>query len=135
MRYLLDTHILIWALSGAEGFLPQTVAEMIDAPENEIFFSPVSIWEVAIKNMVRPGQVGVTAETLARLCGKAGIREVPMTSRHALTVESLSRPEDAPPHKDPFDRMLIAQAKAEGMRLITHDGKLEDYGESCVLKV
>ena len=55
MRYLLDTHILIWALSGEEGLLPPDVAEMIDAPENEIFYSSVSIWEVAIKNLVRLG--------------------------------------------------------------------------------
>ncbi|MCR4906450.1 MAG: type II toxin-antitoxin system VapC family toxin [Clostridiales bacterium] len=135
MRYLLDTHILIWALSGEEGLMPPEVAQMIDAPENEICFSSVSIWEVAIKNTVRPGQMGVKADTLARLCGKAGIRELPMTSRHALTVTSLARPDDAPTHKDPFDRMLIAQAKSEGMVLVTHDKKLKDYGEPCVMMV
>lgn len=135
MRYLLDTHILIWTLSGKEGLLPRNVAEMIDAPENEICYSSVSIWEVAIKNAVRPGQTGVSADTLARLCDKVGMREVPMTSRHALTVSTLSRSEDAPAHKDPFDRMLIAQAKAEGMLLVTHDVKLKDYGETCVMLV
>ena len=135
MRYLLDTHILIWALSGTEGLLTRDVAEMIDAPENEICYSPVSIWEVSIKNAVRPGQTGVTADALARLCAKAGMRELPMTTRHALAVSSLSRPEGAPAHKDPFDRMLIVQAKEEGMLLITHDGKLADYGEPCVMLV
>ena len=58
-----------------------------------------------------------------------------MTSRHTLTVSTLSRSEDAPAHKDPFDRMLIAQAKAEGMLLVTHDVKLKDYGETCVMLV
>ncbi len=135
MRYLLDTHILIWALSGEEGLLPPDVAEMIDAPENEIFYSSVSIWEVAIKNLVRPGQTGVTADALTRLCGKARIRELPMTSRHAVTVMSLVRPDDAPSHKDSFDRMLIAQAKSEEIMLITHDRKLKDYRESCVMMV
>ena len=135
MRYLLDTHILIWALSGTEGLLTRDIAEMIDAPENEICYSPISIWEVSIKNAVRPGQTGVTADALARLCVKAGMRELPMTTRHALAVSDLSRPEGAPAHKDPFDRMLIAQAKEEGMLLVKHDGKLADYGESCVMLV
>lgn len=58
-----------------------------------------------------------------------------MTSRHAVTVMSLVRPDDAPSHKDSFDRMLIAQAKSEEMMLITHDRKLKDYRESCVMMV
>ncbi len=108
MKLLLDTHILIWALAGEGRLLHDSVRKLIEDEGNELFFSAVSVWEVAVKNAIRPGQTGVTTEQLIRLCAKAGIHELPMASRHALAVETLSRPEDAPPHKDPFDRMLIA---------------------------
>ena len=72
---------------------------------------------------------------LVKLCDKGDMKCLPITCEHALNVQTLKRLEKAPQHKDPFDRLLIAQAKYEGMVLITHDGLFEGYNEECILKI
>lgn len=134
MRYILDSHILIWALFADEK-LPDTAYEIINRPSNEIYCSAVSIWEIGIKHSKSPEKMPVSENLLAGCCEDAKIFSLPVTKEHALMLRTLHRPKNSPPHNDPFDRMLIAQAKAENMVLMTHDRLLKDYGEPCVMTV
>ncbi len=135
MKILLDTHILIWALSGQTSLLESSVADMISDPENIICYSAASIWEVVIKNSIKPGQMGIDSDMLVKLCDAAQYRQLPIIREHALGIPSLQWDGAPFTHKDPFDRLLIAQARIEGMRLVTHDRKLSFYREPCVFLV
>lgn len=134
MNLLLDTHILIWTLN-EDPRLPDRAKRLISDPENVIYYSAVSIWEIAIKHAAHPDHVEFTGEELSRCCRKAGFLPLDMRERHAFALETIARREGAPPHHDPFDRMLIAQAKAEGMSFLTHDSKIPYYDEECIVPV
>lgn len=131
MKYLLDSHILIWALFVDEK-LPREAYAIINNPENEIYYSAVSVWEIGIKHNKSPDKMPISSRLLAESCGMAGMVSLPVTKEHAIAVTGLSHAENTPPHNDPFDRMLIAQAKTEGMIFLTHDHLLKNYGEACV---
>ena len=118
MNLLLDTHVLIWALNEDQR-LSEKARELILDPDNAIYYSSVSIWEVAIKHAIHPENVTFTGKELSQYCQEAGVLPVEMRDRHVFALETISRPDDAPPHHDPFDRMLIAQAKAENMSFLT----------------
>lgn len=128
MIYLLDTHLLLWA-AGAPEKLPQTARELMEAPEHEFAFSAASLWEIAIKQGLGRVDFKVDAHRLYRMLLLHGYREIPITSQHAVAVSALPNL-----HKDPFDRLLLAQARAEAMILMTHDEALPQYGEG-LLKV
>ena len=134
MNLLLDTHLLIWALNEDER-LPERARQLILDPTNAIYYSAVSVWEIAIKHAIRPDNVSFTGRELSEFCQEAGFTSLPVRDRHVFALETLSRTEGAPPHHDPFDQMLIAQAKAENMTLLTHDALLPYYGEPCVVFV
>lgn len=134
MRYLLDSHILIWAIAGSDK-LPYYVYQIINDPENEIFYSAASIWEVTIKHQKSPSKIPISGVELADYCRRAGIFALPITTEHALTVDSLIRAQGSAPHNDPFDRIMIAQAKYEQMYFLTHDSLLSGYNEKCVITV
>lgn len=134
MNILLDTHELIWALND-DPRLSQKAIEYISDQDNDIFYSTVSIWEVAIKHAIRPDNVEFTGEDLARYCGLAGFMNLPVLDKHIFAMETLQRPADAPEHHDPFDRLLIGQAKAENMTFLTHDSLIPYYNEKCVVSV
>lgn len=134
MRYLLDSHILIWALFSDEK-LPKRVRDIINAPGNEIYYSPASIWEIGLKHMKAPEKMPVSGELLMECSEKAGMISLPIVREHAVAVNRLQRRANEPPHNDPFDRMLLAQAKAENLILITHDHLIDGYGEACVMVV
>ena len=134
MNLLLDTHILIWALNG-DSRLSQKAREMILDENNVIYYSTVSIWEVSIKHANHPDNVTFTGKDLSQFCQEAGFLPVEVRDKHVFALESITRPTDAPPHHDPFDRMLIAQAKAENMSFLTHDALLSYYDEKCVVLV
>ena len=134
MNLLLDTHILIWALND-DPHLPEKAKKMILDEDHAIYYSAVSIWEIAIKHANHPENVEFTGEELSRFCREAGFLPVEMREKHVFALETLKRAEGAPPHQDPFDQMLIAQAKAENMLLITHDSLLRSYEEKCILQV
>lgn len=134
MNLLLDTHILIWALND-DPRLPKKARKLIIDKENMVYYSVVSIWEVSIKHAIHPDNVEFTGEELARFCEKAGFLPVEMRDRHVFALETITRSEGAPAHHDPFDRMLIAQAKAENMSFITHDSSLPYYKERCIMAV
>ncbi len=134
MRYLLDSHILIWALFSDEK-LPKSVLDILNSPENEIYYSPASVWEIGLKHMKAPDKMPVSGELLMECCERASMVSLPITKTHAVAVNRLRRVENAPPHNDPFDRMLLAQAKVESMVFITHDHLMDGYGEACVMTI
>lgn len=134
MKILLDTHILLWALSD-DMRLPGKAKNIILQEENEIYYSTVSVWEVAIKHSLHPEQMPVSGQALSDYCKMAGYQPLAVHDDHVWALETIKRPADAPRHNDPFDRMLISQAKAEGMLFLTHDALLPYYGEACIVAV
>ncbi len=134
MNLLLDTHILIWALN-EDPRLPVKAREMILDEDNVVYYSSVSIWEISIKHSIHPDNVEFSGKELAQFCQEAGFLPVEMKDKHVFALETITRSEGAPVHHDPFDRMLIAQAKAENMSFITHDSLLPYYDEKCIILV
>lgn len=118
MRVLLDTHLLLWSLASPDR-LTQEARRLID--EAEVHVSAASIWEVSIK--VALGKMQGDLREIVRAIEPAGFRHLPVTGQHAAAVTDL-----APLHKDPFDRMLVAQALCEPMILLTNDAVLAGYG-------
>ena len=121
MKLLLDTHLLLWA-AGQPARLPRRARALIEDPENELFFSAASLWEIAIKRGLGRQDFQVDARLLRRGLLDNGYRELPITSEHAVNTDHL--PEL---HKDPFDRILIAQANVEGITLLTDDRRVAAY--------
>lgn len=134
MNILLDTHELIWALNDDPNLSKQAQEYILD-PDNDIYYSTVSIWEVAIKHAIHPDNVTFTGNLLAKYCEEAGFFNLPVYDKHVFAMETLSRSNDAPRHNDPFDRLLIGQAKAENMTFLTHDSLIPYYNEKCVVSV
>ena len=136
MKVLLDTHILIWMHSSLSK-LPETAKAILNNPDNDVFYSSVSIWESQIKHVLHPDYYTISGKILNNLSVQSGLTCLLLRPEHAAVLEFLRYDyENAPrPHKDPFDRMLICQAKSEGMFLLTHDSLLPYYNESCVLNV
>ena len=134
MNILLDTHILIWALN-EDPRLPEKAKEMILDEDNAVYYSSVSIWEIAIKHAKYPDEIEFSGKELAQFCQEAGFLAVEMRDKHVFALETITRVEGAPPHHDPFDRMLIAQAKAENLSFVTHDSLLPYYKEKCIISV
>lgn len=124
MKVLLDTHVLLWA-SGVPERLTQEARDLIEHPDTELIFSAASIWEVAIKSGLGRDDFRVDARLLRRGLLENGYTELAITGSHAVAVESLP-----PLHKDPFDRMLVAQAQVEGIMLLTADPAVASYGGS-----
>ena len=122
MNILLDTHLLLWAADQKLGDLSPAAAELIDDPSNALHFSAVSLWEIAIKSALGRPDFEVDAAMLRRGLLDNGYIEIAVTSEHAVAVGRL-----APIHKDPFDRMLIAQTGSEGVLLLTADAKVARY--------
>ena len=127
MRLLLDTHVAIWALIAPERLSP-AVRDHIGAPANSVFVSAASIWEIAIKHALgrrgRPPFSGADAFAYFR---EAGYMLLPVTAEHAAAVESLP-----PLHTDPFDRLLVAQARSEPLWLVTADPMVVAYDSNVI---
>ena len=119
MKLLLDTHMLLWA---AIGSLPGKAGNLIGDANNTLYFSSASIWELGIKKSLGRSDFRVDPEVLRRGLLDNQYNELCITSLHALAVNDLPML-----HKDPFDRMLLAQAKSEGITLLTSDGILREY--------
>ncbi|MCL2891490.1 type II toxin-antitoxin system VapC family toxin [Brenneria tiliae] len=121
MKFLLDTHVLLWA-AGMPEKLPSSTARLLGSPENELFFSVVSLWEVVIKRGLGRDDFQVDSRLLRRGLLDNGYSELPIASEHVVSVESLPAI-----HKDPFDRLLVAQATVEGITLLTSDALVAQY--------
>lgn len=122
MKYLLDTHLLLWWLA-ANPALSKEARELIAEPENTIFVSAVSLWEIWLKQSL--GKLDLPADFEARL-GAEGFENLPLKLDHTRGISRLPWH-----HRDPFDRMLLAQASAERLQLLTADTGMDAYGE-CV---
>ena len=121
MKLLLDTHILLWA-AGLPDRLSDVALGLIEDADNSLFFSAASLWEVAIKRALDRPDFQVDPRLLRRALLDNGYDELPVTSEHAVSLDRLP---DA--HKDPFDRILVAQALVEGLTLVTADDRLKQY--------
>ena len=126
MRYLLDTHVVIWAMVGSRR-LSDSARLILQDPDNVFYVSSASIWEVSIKHSVRPSEIPVTSEQMIRFCRNSGIVELPVSFGHAQRVSALPLH-----HNDPFDRMLVAQAIEESLLLVSHDQRLPPYGSFVI---
>ena len=121
MKLLLDTQILLWA-AGQPQRLSATVRRLLSDRRNELLFSAASLWEIAIKSTLGRADFRVEPRLLRRGLLDHGYVELPVTSQHAVHIDSLP-----PLHKDPFDRLLLAQAHCEGVTLLTADAQLARY--------
>nr|WP_218178985.1 type II toxin-antitoxin system VapC family toxin [Pseudomonas gingeri] len=121
---LLDTHILIWAVIG-DAKLSITAAKLIDDEANLLYFNAASIWELTTKGAER---TSITPAVLRRALLDAGYLELPITAEHGLIVGTLPNH-----HRDPFDRIMVAQAIAEGMSLLTHDSAMHAYPHTLIV--
>jgi PIN domain nuclease of toxin-antitoxin system len=124
MRLLLDTHIFLWAVSGS-ALLKPGVRRLIESAD-EVYVSAASIWEVAIKS--RLGKIDADVHELTAAIESSGFVELPVSAAHAAGVSGLAHL-----HNDPFDRLLIAQALAEPLRLLTADAALAPYSDIVML--
>ena len=121
MTLLIDTHLLLWA-AGQPQKLSRTARRLLDQPESRLWFSAVSLWEVAIKHGLGREDFRVEPVRLRRGLLDNGWRELAVSSEHAVATLDLP-----PLHKDPFDRMLLAQARVEGLSLVTSDELVARY--------
>lgn len=121
MNLLLDSHLLLWVAADPEKLSAEAVT-MINSDSNQLYFSAVSIWEVVIKNALQRESFYFDPHLLKRGLVDNGYQELPITSAHSLGVAHLP-----PIHKDPFDRMLVAQAEFEGFLLLTSDAVVAQY--------
>ena len=126
MRFLLDTHVLLWALASPKR-LPKPIFDLLETTGNDVLFSSASIWEIAIKAQLLRAEFGVDAATIIDAARETGFTELAVSAQHAASVSTLPLH-----HKDPFDRMLISQAMTEPARLITADRALSAYSKDLV---
>ena len=126
MRLLLDTHIVLWA-AGQPEKLSESARTLLTTPENSLFFSVASMWEIVIKRGLGREDFKVNPRRLRKMLIANGYTELSVDAEHVFAVETLPLL-----HKDPFDRLLLAQAHAEGLLLLTVDGSVLQYRESVL---
>lgn len=128
MNLLLDTHVALWAITDSPK-LPQKARELIQSPKTTVWISVASVWEIAIKHSLGRGDMPVSSQDAVRYFRESGYRFLVVEAEHAIAVEDL-----AAHHQDPFDRILVAQAVVEPMRLMTHDPIVALYSD-IIIKV
>ena len=133
MKILLDTHILLWALQDSEE-LPKSARYMIADPDNEIYYSLASLWEVQIKHMSHPKEMSLDAKQLEEYCRESGYHLLSIRSEDIQYLTKLSAPSGFG-HKDPFDRIMICQAVVDDMLFMTRDKQIVKYEEPCIFGV
>ncbi|MBK8743792.1 type II toxin-antitoxin system VapC family toxin [Propionivibrio sp.] len=126
MNLLLDTHVALWAITDSPK-LPKTARELIASPRTNVWVSSASIWEIAIKHSLGRGDMPVSGQDALRYFSESGYRRLPIEAEHAAAVEDLPAH-----HSDPFDRILVAQALLEPMRLMTHDAQVALYSDTVI---
>jgi len=126
LNLLLDTHVALWAITDNPS-LSAKARELILAPRSTVWVSSVSIWEIAIKHSLGRGEMPVSGQAALRYFREAGYRLLAIEPEHAAAVEGL--PDH---HQDPFDRLLVAQAMVEPMRLMTHDTTVARYSDTII---
>lgn len=130
VRLLLDTHVALWAFAASPRLTPQARALIADLG-NDVYVSAASVWEVAIKHGLKrrgAGAMPISGTEALAYCTQAGYALLPVTPAHAAGVDALPAH-----HADPFDRILIAQARQEPLRLVTHDAALQRYDPNIIV--
>lgn len=127
MRLLLDTHIALWAVADSRRLSVQA-RELILAPDNSLFVSAASLWEISIKHRVAPAKMPVSGAKALTLFARSNYFLLPITAEHAAAVDDLPAH-----HVDPFDRMLVTQALREPLRLLTADAVLARYSDTVIV--
>lgn len=121
MNYLLDTHILLWALVDPDK-VPRVMRRLIEDTGNRVWFSAASIWEIAIKHSLGRGDFPVDPAMIWKAARQTGLEELAVTAEHSVGVAALPWL-----HRDPFDRLLVAQARAAKMKLLSQDPEVNAY--------
>lgn len=132
MRYLLDTHIVLWELIGDEHLSKET-RHAIEDLKNEVYYSTVSAWEIEIKHL-KNEDFKLSSEQFTFLCDQNGLHNIQITNKHISELKNIKKNKNIK-HNDPFDKMLLAQAISENMILITHDKKFAAYSNSNIMLV
>lgn len=127
MNFLLDTHVALWAITDSPR-LSARARELILAPRGVVWISAATVWEIAIKHGLGRGDMPVSGAEAVGYFRAAGYQFLAIEPEHAAAVGTLP-----PHHQDPFDRLLVAQALTEPMRLLTHDAMLAHYSDTVVL--
>lgn len=126
MNLLLDTHVALWAITDSPR-LSTKARELIQSPKSTVWISAAAIWEIAIKHSLGRGDMPVASQDALRYFQDSGYRFLPIEPEHAAAVEEL-----VAHHGDPFDRIQIAQALVEPMRLMTHDPMVARYSDTII---
>ena len=134
MKVLIDIHIAIWAVLNNPK-LPKQAKDIILDKENDIFYSTASVWEITIKHILHPDRLRINGSLLEKGCEENGYFVLPILNKHVSALETLKRLENAPRHNDPFDKIMIAQAKTEGLMFLTHDSLIPYYNEPFIIPV
>ena len=127
MNLLLDTHVALWAITD-NLHLSTRARELLLAPRSTVWVSAVSVWEIAIKHGLGRGDMPVSGQDALNYFHQAGYHLLAIEPEHAAAVEGLPGH-----HQDPFDRLLVAQALVEPMRLLTHDAMVAQYSDTVIL--
>ena len=132
MKYLIDTHILIWlAISPNE--ISDTILEIMENPSNDLYVSTVSLWEIAIKLSIKKLDLqGLEISDLVQICQEQGIRIVQLPVSSVMQYKNLSIKQN---HKDPFDRALISLCISDNYIFLSHDTKLEQYKQDGLIYI
>jgi PIN domain nuclease of toxin-antitoxin system len=126
LNLLLDTHVALWAISDHPR-LSKKARALIESPRSSVWISAATVWEIAIKHGLRRGDMPVSGQDALRYFQASGYRFLPVEPEHAAAVEELPAL-----HADPFDRILVAQALVEPMRLMTHDPLVARYNDTVI---
>jgi len=127
LNVLLDTHVALWAITDSPQLSPKA-REILLGARSHLWVSAASLWEIAIKHSLGRGAMPVSGEEALGYFRQAGYGILPIEPEHAVAVEQL-----ASHHQDPFDRLLVAQALTEPMRLLTHDERVASYNDAIIL--
>lgn len=126
MNVLLDTHVALWAITDSPK-LSQKAREIIQSSKSTVWVSAASVWEIAIKYALGRGDMPVSSQEAMTYFRESGYRFLPVEAEHAAAVQDLPTH-----HQDPFDRILVAQALMEPMRLMTHDPLVALYSDTII---
>lgn len=126
MNLLLDTHVALWAITDSPK-LAKKARELIESPKSTVWISSATVWEIGIKYSLGRGDMPVSGQAALLYFQESGYRFLPIAPEHAAAVEELPAH-----HTDPFDRILVAQALVEPMRLVTHDPIVARYSDTAI---
>ena len=134
MNILLDTHIIIWALTD-DRRLTKKARDLLLDPGNNLYYSSASVFEVDMKTKSRKNNLEFTTEDFVEMCHEAGYIPSSLKESHLIAANKLVWEGKGEEQKEPFDRILLAQAITENMRLMTSDEKIPNFKQNCVIKV